>query len=182
MGYAGYVPTKYAPKLSGVQLALKAVQDEAAYDLLGKLMKNLAVNPAEDKYRRLRLSNPRIEAALKAAPNALPALEALGWQSDPEDADFLVCPKSVKPSMAEVRLIEEAKADFKKDARSAKRSAAGKALATGVDQQRIAAQLAADRAERAAAGPVGRGSTAQALPNLGMKTASEAGIGSGGDC
>lgn len=61
----------------------------------------------------------------------------------------------------QVRLIEEAKADFKKDARSAKRSAAGKALATGVDQQRIAAQLAADRAERAAAGPVGRGSTAQ---------------------
>lgn len=60
------------------------------------------MNPAEGKYRRLRLSNPRIEAALQSAPNALPALEALGWQSDPEDADFLVCPKSVKPSMAEV--------------------------------------------------------------------------------
>lgn len=40
-----YVPTKYAPKLSGVQLALKAVQDEAAYDLLGKLMKNLVSAP-----------------------------------------------------------------------------------------------------------------------------------------
>lgn len=40
-----YVPTKYAPKLSGVQLALKAIQDEAAYDLLGKLMKNIVSAP-----------------------------------------------------------------------------------------------------------------------------------------
>ncbi len=36
-----YVPTKYAPKLSGVQLALKAIQDEAVYDLLSKLMRNI---------------------------------------------------------------------------------------------------------------------------------------------
>ncbi len=60
----------------------------------------------------------------------------------------------------QVRLIEEAKVDFKKDARSAKRS--GKSVAVGADQQRISAQLAADRAERAAAAPVERGSTAQA--------------------
>lgn len=59
----------------------------------------------------------------------------------------------------QVRLIEEAKVDFKKDARSAKRS--GKSVAVGADQQRISAQLAADRAERAAAAPVERGSTAQ---------------------
>lgn len=61
-----------------------------------------AVSPTEDKYRRLRFCNARIEATLAAAPNALPALQALGWQADPEATDFLVCPKSVRPSMAEV--------------------------------------------------------------------------------
>lgn len=67
-----------------------------------------AVSPAEDKYRRLRLSNARMEATLAAAPNALPALQALGWQADPEAADFLVCPKSVRPSMAEVTFCHSA--------------------------------------------------------------------------
>ena len=36
-----YVPTKYAPTYNGVQLALKAVQDEDAYDLISKLLKNI---------------------------------------------------------------------------------------------------------------------------------------------
>lgn len=67
-----------------------------------------AVSPTEDKYRRLRLSNARMEATLAAAPNALPALQALGWQADPEAADFLVCPKSVRPSMAEVTFCHSA--------------------------------------------------------------------------
>ncbi len=55
-----------------------------------------------------------------------------------------------------MRLIEEAKAQHRKDVKDAKRSEKGRALAAanGGDAARIAAQLAADRAERAAAGPV----------------------------
>jgi hypothetical protein len=55
-----------------------------------------------------------------------------------------------------VRLIEEARAQHRKDVKDAKRSAAGRerAEAAGGDAARIAAALAADRAERAAAAPV----------------------------
>lgn len=186
MGYAGYAPTKYARTLNAVQLALKAVQDEAAYDLISKLMKNIAVNPVEAKYRRIGLSNARIQAVVASAPAMINALTALGWEADPQDDQFLLCSKTVRPTMAEVRLVDEAKAEYLKDARASKRSAKARALtaATGsTDQQRIVAQLAADRAERAAVGPVVGSSMAKALPNKGTMTASEAGCsGSTCDC
>lgn len=58
-----------------------------------------------------------------------------------------------------MRLIEEARAQHKKDVRDAKRSATGRerTAAGGGDGARIAAALAADRAERAAATPVSHG-------------------------
>ena len=61
------------------------------------------VNPSDDKYRRLRLSNPKIAAALVDVPGAVDALLAMGWERDANDADFLVCPKGVRVTMAEVR-------------------------------------------------------------------------------
>ena len=61
------------------------------------------VNPGDEKYRRLRLSNPKIAAALVDVPGALDALLAMGWERDAADADFLVCPKGVRVTMAEVR-------------------------------------------------------------------------------
>jgi hypothetical protein len=66
---------------------------------------------------------------------------------------FLMCPKR---GVLQVRLIEEAGAQHRKDVRDAKRSAAGRerTAAAGGDAARIAAALAADRAERAAAAPV----------------------------
>ncbi len=61
------------------------------------------VNPSDDKYRRLRLSNPKIAATIVDVPGALDALLAMGWERDANDADFLVCPKGVRVTMAEVR-------------------------------------------------------------------------------
>ncbi len=61
------------------------------------------MNPSDDKYRRLRLSNPKIAATLVDVPGALDALLAMGWERDAGDADFLVCPKGVRVTMAEVR-------------------------------------------------------------------------------
>ena len=60
------------------------------------------VNPTDDKYRRLRLSNPKIATTIVGVPGAVDALLAMGWQYDAADADFLVCPKGVKVTMAEV--------------------------------------------------------------------------------
>ena len=61
------------------------------------------VNPSDDKYRRLRLSNPKIAATVVDVPGGLDALLAMGWERDANDADFLVCPKGVRVTMAEVR-------------------------------------------------------------------------------
>lgn len=61
-----------------------------------------AVNPTDEKYRRLRLSNARIQTVVTDAPPTVNALIALGWLPDPEEADFLICPKNVRPSMGEV--------------------------------------------------------------------------------
>ena len=60
------------------------------------------VNPNDDKYRRLRLSNPKIAATVADVPGALDALLAMGWERDGNDADYLVCPKGVRVTMAEV--------------------------------------------------------------------------------
>lgn len=41
MGYAGYVPAKYASKLTPEQAALKAVANEASYELMAKVVRNV---------------------------------------------------------------------------------------------------------------------------------------------
>ena len=46
MGYAGYVPAKYAPAApTAVQAALYAVQSQATLELIAKLTKNVVVSP-----------------------------------------------------------------------------------------------------------------------------------------
>ena len=63
------------------------------------------VNQGDEKYRRLRLSNPRIAAAIVEVPGALDALLALGWAPDESEPEYLVCPRSAKMTMAEVALL-----------------------------------------------------------------------------
>ncbi len=41
MGYAGYVPAKYASKLTPEQAAVKAVANEASYELMAKVVRNV---------------------------------------------------------------------------------------------------------------------------------------------
>ena len=46
MGYAGYVPAKYAPAApTAVQAALYAVQSQESLELIAKLIKNVVVSP-----------------------------------------------------------------------------------------------------------------------------------------
>ena len=60
---------------------------------------------AEEKYRRVRLGNGKIKAALVDVPAALEALLALGWARETEgEEDALVVPKGKYFSMAEASL------------------------------------------------------------------------------
>ncbi|BDA40811.1 probable plant UBX domain-containing protein 2 at N-terminal half [Coccomyxa sp. Obi] len=162
MGYAGYTAAKLPPPLpSAVQSALWAVPSQESLEIIEKLTKNVAVNPTEEKFKRIRLTNSKIKAALVDVPGAVEALLALGWARD-EDEEALVVPKGRYFSMAEVRLIDEARDRLRKRERDAARTKPSRNPSNEATAQ-IRAQMEADRRERAAKEPVTKGSVAQKL-------------------
>merc|ERR1719414_1095195 len=97
MGYAGYAPgNQIADKLSPLQQALRALpleQAQETLELIEKLTRNVVRNPAEEKFRRIKLLNPKIAAAITEVPFAVDALKEMGWA---EDGDGLSLPPSVR--------------------------------------------------------------------------------------
>ena len=53
----------------------------------------------------MKLSNPKIKAALVDTPGAIDALLALGWLREQEPEDALVVPKGRHFTMAEVSIF-----------------------------------------------------------------------------
>ncbi|MEW5304809.1 MAG: hypothetical protein WDW36_007393 [Sanguina aurantia] len=136
MGYANYTPAKLPPgQLTPQETAVCAVKSSEAIEIIAKLVYNCAVTPKEDKFRRIKLSNPKIQSAVVGAEGAVDALLAMGWAVDETDADFLALPAGVFLSMKEVRVVESAKEKLKKteeDAAKEKRIAASRASKVGV--------------------------------------------------
>eukprot|EP00854_Cymbomonas_tetramitiformis_P022284 gene22284-26883_t len=163
-----------------LQKSCEAVQSTESLTTIGKLTRNVSQNPREDKFRRIRLTNEKIAAVIGNVPGALELLAHMGWEREGEE--FLVLPASVQMSMNEVRAIEAAIAKLEQEAkeRARARQAAKKPL--DPEKARLRAQLEADRAERAARGPVTQGSVAQQIGNgsANVMTATEAGINTGG--
>ena len=56
---------------------------------------------AEEKFRRVKLGNPKIKAALVDVPGAVHALLVLGWAKELEPEEAVVVPKGRHFSMAE---------------------------------------------------------------------------------
>lgn len=105
-GYAGYVPAKLPPpKPSSVQAQLWEIKNPASLEVIAKLLRNVVVQPSEEKFRRIRLSNAKIHSLVREERGALETLLAMGWIVDPEDKDedMLILPKGVQFSMNEVR-------------------------------------------------------------------------------
>lgn len=57
----------------------------------------------EEKFRRVKLSNPKIKAALADVAGAVDALLALGWTREQEPEEAVVVPKGRHFTMADVR-------------------------------------------------------------------------------
>lgn len=55
------------------------VDNEATLTLISTLTRNISQNPREDKYRRVRLTNPKIAAALVEVKGAVDVMLHLGW-------------------------------------------------------------------------------------------------------
>lgn len=151
----GYFSTtaRLKEKPTEVQAALAAVPENASLEILEKLLYNIAVLPTEAKYRRIKLSNPKIKANIADIPEARQVLTLLGWDLiDEEGEEFLTLPANKNITMAHVRDIQTAQQELSKKQRDLKRSASTASLpSNNSDHQRLREQLDADRRERAAA-------------------------------
>ena len=156
--------------------------------ILEKISYNVAVQPKEAKYRKLKLSNAKIAASVVGVDGARDFLLGAGWEfrEDPEDGEVLVLPAGANAiTMAHVRDIQEAQRALTLKQKDLKRSASAASLPPNASDPKavLREQLENDRRERAALGPVTKGSTAQALPSGGMSSAADLGINGGGcDC
>lgn len=139
MGYGGYQPQvsgKVAEPLTALEKALRNLQPlaqaEVSLELIEKLCRNVATQPGEEKFRRLRLTNDRIKAALVDVEGATDAMLELGWVREGEET--LVLPKETKITMHEhVVKILDAKHHIKKEQEKAKKAESHKmkSLAAG---------------------------------------------------
>mmetsp|Transcript_20818 Transcript_20818/g.35580 ORF Transcript_20818/g.35580 Transcript_20818/m.35580 type:complete len:149 (+) Transcript_20818:100-546(+) len=116
MVYAGYVPAKMPTVATELDRALAAVTNESSLEIIGKLCYNAACSPKEDKFRRIKLTNKNVQAAIVEVPGAVECLLALGWvREESAEDDALVLPAGVYMTMAHHRLIEAQKHTARKE-------------------------------------------------------------------
>mmetsp|Transcript_30259 Transcript_30259/g.89867 ORF Transcript_30259/g.89867 Transcript_30259/m.89867 type:complete len:185 (+) Transcript_30259:96-650(+) len=170
MGYAGYAPgSKVADKLTPLQQALRSLPLEVAQEtleLIDKLTKNVVRSPTEEKFRKVKLTNPKLAAVVAAAPTFVDIMQEMGWV---QTAEGLELPASVQLThQNHVVGIIDATDYYKKAIEDAKRSAV-RASKLSAEAQDLLQKAQADRAEKALDGPVTQGSVAKKLgdgPNI----------------
>mmetsp|Transcript_55341 Transcript_55341/g.113174 ORF Transcript_55341/g.113174 Transcript_55341/m.113174 type:complete len:179 (-) Transcript_55341:309-845(-) len=171
MGYAGYAPGHKVVEVTPLQSKLVTVKSVDSFDLIEKLTRNVAQNPTEEKYRKVRLTNEKIKAALVDVAGALDVLLEMGWT---QEGEFIVLPSGTQMTMMQVRDIDDARNKFKKAEEDAFKKRAFKRTLTPEDEQ-LRRQLEADKLERAARGPITQASVATAKGTSRIMSASDAG-------
>lgn len=73
---------------------------------MSKLVRNTAVAPSEDKFKRIKLSNSKVKTTIVDIKGGVSSLLAMGWVYDKADKDFLMLPKGIQMTMKEVGLVE----------------------------------------------------------------------------
>merc|ERR1712048_906557 len=152
-----------ADKLSPLEQALRALpldKYQETLELIQKLTQNVVRNPTEEKFRRIKLTNPKIAANITDVPNAVALLTEMGWVQEGEE---LVLPAALRLTHETHNVgIIDAKDWYKKEA----------------EKEPLMKQMEADRKEKMAEGPVTKSSVAQKLgdgPNI--MRAKDVGIG-----
>lgn len=190
MGYAGYAPganSRMEGPRSDLEQVLRSLPlDKAAetLEIMEKLTRNVVSTPAEEKFRKIKLTNKKINDTITSVPGAVPILQQMGWVAGPSDGEpTLVLPAGVRLDFQEhvVKFIE-AKDFYKKEHEKERRQKHREERdASDPDKQQVRLQVEQDRKEREAAaansGPT-RASHAQKLgegPNI--KRAGDIGIG-----
>ena len=131
----GYFSTtaRLKDKPTELQAALSAVDNPASLEILEKLLYNVAVMPSEAKYRRVKLSNPKIKATIADMASAKAVLAVLAWEEETSEEDneaYLVLPPKKNITMAQVRDVIEAQRELSKKQREMQRSSSTAKLPT----------------------------------------------------
>ena len=106
-------------------------------------------------------------------PGAKEAMLEMGWK---EEGECLVLPAGTSVTMREVREIDDARAALKKwEEEEFKKRIAARNKARDPEKARLLAEMAADRAEQKARGPVTQSSVYVPRGAGGMATATSAG-------
>jgi len=171
--------------LTPLQQALRSLPLEKAQEileLLEKVTRNVVRNPGEEKFRSLKLTNPKIAASVADAPSMVDALKDMGWV---QEGEMLVLPPSVRLAH-EVHVVGliDAKDWWKKEAEDEKRRQM-RAGNMDDEQKELIQKMELDRKEKEAEGPVLHGSVAKRLRDgSNIMRAGDVGIGksSGGGC
>lgn len=112
-----YSPTAAAAaqEKNETEEALHAIPSLESLELLLKVTRNCCQSPGASKYRRLRLSNPRIRATLADVPEVLPAMRLMGWTVVEEGGESVLQLDSQRPDFKLVRYIDAAIAHRKRE-------------------------------------------------------------------
>ncbi|CAE8625094.1 unnamed protein product [Polarella glacialis] len=171
MGYGGYSPgNQVAEAKTPLQQALHALplaQAQETLDLIERLTRNVVHSPKEEKFRKIKLSNPKIAAAITNVPFAVDALKEMGWVDD-EEGLMLPATTRLEHHPAVVAIID-AKAHFTKEAEVQRRREAVARKVVDPEKEELMRKMAEDRVEKKSDGPVTQDSKAKKLgdgPNL----------------
>ena len=66
-------------ELSDMEKLLKTIENDSTLETLKKVVQNTAQAPAEAKFRKLKLSSPKVKEVIVDVPAALQALLDFGW-------------------------------------------------------------------------------------------------------
>ena len=160
MGYAGYAPGHQVQIATPLQQLLKLIKNDATLATMEKLTRNTAQAPAEEKFRKIRLTNPKIAEIITNVTGAVEAMVEMGWVKE-DDGEFLVLPAGTSVSIGEVRRSTTRGGAQEVGGGRAQASHRGQEQGQrGPEKARLLAEMAADRAEQKARGPVTQGSVA----------------------
>eukprot|EP00803_Ostreobium_quekettii_P004032 evm.model.scf_665.4 EVM.evm.TU.scf_665.4 scf_665:34511-37310(-) len=94
----------------GIGLLVSDASNAQSAQVLRRVLRNILGNPSEQKYRRLRLDNPKIVENVVAVNGALDILRACGFEEQVMEGTerFMVMPESAElgPAREAVRLLD----------------------------------------------------------------------------
>ncbi|CAE8658368.1 unnamed protein product, partial [Polarella glacialis] len=155
---------RFLEALTPLQQALHALplaQAQETLEFIERLTRNVARKPKELKFRKIKLSHPKMAAAIINVPLAVDVLREMGWV---EDNEWLLLPATIRfVHENEVVAIIDAKDHFKKEAEVQRHQEIVARKGVDPEKKELMRKMEEDRKEKKVQGPVTQDSQAKKL-------------------